>query len=111
MLLIINGTIKDLKLLNVNMYLDASNAKAQLGGICGQNSSAGVITNCIVSGNIVNKAVNGSTAGIAPYSSGSIQACGNLSNVSMEVMGENYNGTNNIDVRRCLWRRKGKRFI
>ena len=93
------------------MNLDASNAKAQLGGICGQNSSAGVITNCIVSGNIVNKAVVGSTAGIAPYSSGSIQACGNFSNVSMEAMGEDYNGSYEVAVRRRLWKWKDKIFI
>lgn len=60
----------------------------QLAGICGQNSSTGVITNCIVSGNIEIKMLFGQTAGVAPYSSGSVQNCGNYSNIHVEIVSE-----------------------
>lgn len=78
------GTIKDLKLKNVNLYLKHNNAEknGQLGAICAVNASSGQINNCYVSGKIQNDSVYSSQAGgIAGYSSGIITNCGNMSDI------------------------------
>ena len=84
------GTINNLKLANVNLYLN--NKKGHLGGISGQNSMTGRINNCIVSGNIKLEGTDGRVAGITSYCSGRINNCGNLANV--------YNFTSNISEER-----------
>ena len=78
------GTIKDLKLKNVNLYLKHNNAenKTPLGAICAVNASSGQVNNCYVSGKIQNDSVYDSqTGGIAGYSSGIITNCGNMSDI------------------------------
>lgn len=75
------GTIHDLKLYQVNLYLKNSNLGA-LAGISGQNSITGNIYNCVVSGNIKNESSIGSAGGITCWNSGHIENCGNLSNVT-----------------------------
>ena len=75
------GTIHDLKLYQVNLYLKNSNHGA-LAGISGQNSITGNIYNCVVSGNIKNESSIGSAGGITCWNSGHIENCGNLSNVT-----------------------------
>ena len=51
------GTISNLKLLNVNLYLKTN--VGSLGAVAGQNSKTGNINNCIVSGEIVNESITG----------------------------------------------------
>ena len=74
------GTINNLELTNVNLYLNSK--YGQLGGISGQNSSTGSINNCIVSGNIKNESIRGSAGGVTCYCSGKISNCGNLANIN-----------------------------
>ena len=85
-----HGTIKDLKLTNVNLYLKISKG-GQIAGIAGQNSSTGTINNCIVSGNIK---MEGSTSvgGITTYCSGKINNCGNYANIYF------YNSSNDVNA-------------
>lgn len=88
------------------MKVETPNVKTQLGGICGQNSKSGIITNCIVSGNIEAKMLYGKTviSGIAPYNSGSIQKCGNYSNIHVEIsIGEEDPGSNECYIGRDSW--------
>ena len=80
----VKGTIYNLKLLNVNMYLNAKDT-GYIGGICGQNSSTAIINNCIVSGKIKNESTNGATGGITYYSSGKIINSGNFCDISSKT--------------------------
>ena len=73
------GTINNLKLTNVNLYLSAE--EGRLGGISGQNSSTGSINNCIVSGDIKFEGIQGVAGGVTCYCSGKINNCGNLADV------------------------------
>ena len=73
------GTINNLKLLDVNLYLN--NKNAQVGGIAGQNSSTGRINNCIVSGNVRFEGEKGIAGGITTYCSGKITNCGNIADI------------------------------
>ena len=77
------GTIKDLKLKNVNLSLKHNNAEknSPLGAICAVNASSGQVNNCYVSGKIQNDSVDSSTGGIAGFSSGIITNCGNMSDI------------------------------
>ena len=77
------GTISNLKLTNVNLYLKCK--KGTLAGISGQNSSTGSINNCIVTGNIKNESLLGSSGGITGYCSGRISNCGNMANVYLHT--------------------------
>ena len=81
------GTIKNLKLTNVNLYLNAKDG--HIAGIAGQNSSTGNINNCIVSGNIKLEGIQGVVGGITCYCSGKINNCGNLADI--------YAHTSNVD--------------
>ena len=73
------GTINNLKLLDVNLYLN--NKQGQLGGLSGQNSSTGIINNCIVSGKIKFEGEQGKAGGITTYCSGKMSNCGNLADI------------------------------
>ncbi len=77
------GTIQNLKLLNTNIY--ASEKVAYVAGICGQNTGNGRIHNCIVSGNIKGEVEIGQVGGIACYNSGTIEKCGNKSNIEANI--------------------------
>ena len=66
-------------MLDVNLYLN--NKQGQLGGLSGQNSSAGRINNCIVSGKIKFEGEKGIAGGITTYCSGKMSNCGNLAEV------------------------------
>ena len=73
------GAIDNLKLVNVNLYLN--NKNGQVAGIAGQNSSTGRINNCIVSGSVKFEGEQGNAGGITTYCSGKITNCGNLANI------------------------------
>ena len=77
------GTINNLKLINVNLYLKSNNGA--LAGISGQNSKTGNINNCLVSGIIKNESKLGATGGITCWCSGNISNCANLSNISSQI--------------------------
>ena len=77
------GTINNLKLTNVNLYLNYKSGA--IAGISGQNSTGGIINNCIVTGNIKNESSIGSSGGITAYCSGRISNCGNLANVYLHT--------------------------
>ena len=73
------GTINNLKLLDVDLYLNNKNGK--IAGISGQNSSTGSINNCIVSGKVKFEGEKGQSGGITTYCSGKMSNCGNLAEV------------------------------
>ena len=73
------GTINNLRLTNVNLYLNSKNG--HIAGISGQNSITGSINNCIVSGNIKFEGLQGVVGGVTCYCSGKISNCGNLADV------------------------------
>ena len=78
------GTVSNLQLLDVNLYLNnVTGGQAQAGGISAQNSRTGNITNCIVTGNIINEASENKvfTGGITTYSSGNIINCANFADI------------------------------
>ncbi len=77
------GTICNLKLLNVNLYLNTDNGR--LAGVCAQNFSTGNINNCIVSGNIKDESFQGTAGGITCWSSGNINNCGNDANIFCKI--------------------------
>lgn len=80
------GNIYNINLLDVNLYL--SNNNGALGGISGQNSMTGNISNCLVSGSIKNESTQGCAGGITCYSSGNIENCANISNILAITNGE-----------------------
>lgn len=73
------GTINNLKLLDVNLYLN--NKAGKIAGISGQNSSTGIINNCIVSGKIKFEGEKGNSGGITTYCSGKMSNCGNIADI------------------------------
>lgn len=75
-----------MKLLNVDIY--SSGINSGLGGITAQNSTAGNIIGCIVSGKIKNETINGATGGITSWSSGKIKDSINKASVYSSAIEE-----------------------
>lgn len=75
------GTIKNLNLKSVDIYVVGTTAQA--GSICAVNATSGKISNCSTTGNIECISLNTSQAGgIAAYSTGTIDECKNAAGVS-----------------------------
>ena len=88
------GSINNLSLKNVNLYLNTDNGK--LAGIAGQNSLTGNITKCNVSGTIKQESNKGMSGGIASYSSGNIYNSSNTASIVLNTYDEESAGVGGI---------------
>ena len=97
------GIIKNLKVLNSNLYIENNNnVSSQIGGVSGQNGQTGQIESCIASGTIVYKN-NGKSGigGVTGYSSGKIINCKNITRINVtedEKMENNDDNSASISI-------------